>query len=274
MSVVTLKPRAPTIVSTAGFIRSRLLITKGEYCYRTWKEFSTYLVEIHNEKPPKFQSFARYWWILKELGLIEPVGRPKPGKSGRPTQFYRVVPGMEDSPLWKNPQAEFDIIKGRIWLDPVTKIEVPKTRLGARRYRRRVLKLPPRKPGRPRKVKPPPELVPKIYPPRLTAEDLDTIWKVAESFLRENKYSITREEFEEIFPNWSTYLEEVDPKTGELFYKTFKRKVGFVIHEAVEIEEVSWIKGELTDPQKAPEAVGEKVHKIAVDMEKKWLRRK
>ena len=271
---VVLKPRQPTVVSTAGFIRTRLRVTKGDYCYRTWKEFSSYLVEQVSEKPPKFTSFARYWWILKELGLIEPFGKPKPSKRGRPAVFYRVVAGMESSPKWKNPQAEFDIIKGRLFLDPSTKEKVPKSRLGARRYRRRVLGLPPRKPGRPRKVKPPPELIPEIYPPKPTPEDLNRIWTVAESFLRENGYSITRTELEEIIPDWPSYFEDVDPETGEPIYKTFKQKVGFVIHEAVEIEVVSLRKGELYDPQKAPEVIRDVAHRKAVDMEKKWLRKK
>ena len=271
---IALKPRAPTVVSTAGFIRTRLRLTKGDFCYHVWKEFSSYLVEQVSEKPPKFTSFARYWWILKELGLIESFGKPKPSKRGRPAVFYRVVAGMEGSPKWKNPQAEFDIIKDRLFLDPSTKEKVPKSRLGARRYRRRVLGLPPRKPGRPRKIVPPPGLIPPTPTPHLTTQDLNKIWLVTESFLRENGYSITREELEEIIPDWPSYLEDTDPATGELIYKTFKQKVGFVIHETVEIEVVSLRKGELYDPRKAPEVIRDVAHRKAVDMEKKWLRKK
>ena len=272
---VMLKPRAPSGVSTAEFIRTRL--RKGDYCYRVWKEFSSYLIEQHGERPPKFSSFARYWWILHQIGLIEHIGRPKPMKRGRPAQLYHVVPGLEGSPKWKNPQAEFDILKGRLFTDPATGEKIPVSRLGARRYRRRVLKLPPRRPGRPRKVKPPPGLMPEVYlppKPELSAEDLNRIWLAAESFLRENGYEISREEFEEILPDWPSYLKDTDPETSELVYKTFKQKVGFTIHEAVEIEVVSLRKGELYDPRKAPAVVIEIAHKKAVEMEKKWLRRK
>ena len=274
MTVVqVLKPRAPTMISTATFIRDHLQTTKGDYCYHVWKLFSAYLTNIQFETPPKYDSFKRYWWILSNLGLIEPIGPPQKGKRGLPIQLYRIKPGMAESPKWRNPQAELDILRGRLWLDPATKRKIPVTRLGARRYRRRVLKLPPRKPGRPRKVKPPPGLVP-TPSARLTAEEQNRIWRVAQAYLRENRYSITREEFESVFPNWPSYLEELDPATKEPVYETFRQKAGFIIHEAVEIEVVSLIKGVIYDPQKAPEPVRERAHEKAVDMEKKWLRRK
>jgi DNA-binding PadR family transcriptional regulator len=150
---IPLKPRTPTLPSTWDFIRSRLLLTKGDYAYSVWQRFSAYLVEVFGQKPPKYSSFAKYWWILKKLGLIEPIGPPRKGKGGKPRQFYRITPGKEPIEIWRkigNPQAELDTLKGRIWIDPVTKERVPKSRLGARRYRRRVLKVPPKKVGRPR----------------------------------------------------------------------------------------------------------------------------
>jgi len=135
---VVLKPRTPTLPSTWGFIRTRLLLTRGDYTYRVWKEFSKYLIEEFGQRPPTYASFAKYWWILKRLGLIEPVGRPRQGpRGGKPRQFYRVVPGKEAEDLWPdNPQYE-------LYGEAV--------RLGRRRYRRRVLKVPPKKPGRPRR---------------------------------------------------------------------------------------------------------------------------
>jgi len=135
---VVLKPRTPTLPSTGGFIRSRLLITKGDYAYRVWQAFSRLLVEVHGQKPPRYSSFAKYWWILKQLGLIEPIGAPTRGpKGGRPRQLYRIVPGKEPERLWPtNPQYE-------MYGEAV--------RLGRRRYRRRVLKIPPKGVGRPRK---------------------------------------------------------------------------------------------------------------------------
>jgi len=135
---VALKPRTPTLPSTWGFIRSRLLLTRGDYCYRVWQEFSKYLMEVFGQTPPTYASFAKYWWILKQLGLIEPVGLPRKGpKGGKPRQFYRIVPGKEPENLWPgNPQFE---------------LYGESVRLGRRRYRRRVLKIPPKRVGRPRR---------------------------------------------------------------------------------------------------------------------------
>lgn len=131
-----LKPRSPT-ESTWEFIRTSLLISKGDYIYRVWKKFSRYLIEEFGMRPPTYPSFARYCWILKQLGLIEPFGPPRKGKSGKPRQFYRIVPGKESKDLWPlNPQYE-------VYGEAV--------RLGRRRYRRRVLKLPPKPVGRPRR---------------------------------------------------------------------------------------------------------------------------
>lgn len=142
MEVAALKPRAPTLPSTWGFIRGRLLVTKGDYAYRVWKEFSKYLVETFGQRPPTYTSFAKYWWILKQLGLIEPLGRPRVGpKGGKPRQLYRVVPGKEPLKIWQdigNPQY---------------KLYGVAVRLGRRRYQRRVLKVPPKRVGRPRREK-------------------------------------------------------------------------------------------------------------------------
>lgn len=134
---VVLKPRTPTMPSTWRFIRTRLIVTRGDYCYRVWKEFSKYLVEQFGQRPPTYQSFSRYWWILKQLGLIEPLGRPRKSKGGKPSQLYRVVPGREPESTWPtNPQFEMYGVN---------------VRLGKRRYKRRVLKIPPPPPGRPRR---------------------------------------------------------------------------------------------------------------------------
>jgi hypothetical protein len=142
-----------------------------------------------------------------------------------------------------------------------------------RKWHKKGFPRPKAKPRAPRrKHPPPPELVPLIRPARLTGEDLARVWTAAQAYLRQNRYSITREEFEEILPDWPSILEKVDPKTGRLVYKTFKQKVGFIIHEAVEIEVVSLIKGKIYDPQKAPEPVWRRAHEKAVDLEKKWMK--
>jgi len=132
---MALQPRSPQI-STWRFIRTRLLITGGDYCYGVWRAFKDYLEQVHGMKAPRYSSFAKYWWVLKKLGFIEPFMRVR-GKAGIPRVLYRVVPGKEDERLWpSNPQVE-------LFGDRV--------RLGRRRYRRRVLKVPPKPVGRPPK---------------------------------------------------------------------------------------------------------------------------
>ena len=60
--------------------------------------------EFREMKPTtSYASVRRYFWILKELGLIEFV-RTAPSAAGFPRRLYRIVPGMEDDPKWGYPQ--------------------------------------------------------------------------------------------------------------------------------------------------------------------------
>jgi uncharacterized lipoprotein len=87
------------------------------------------------------------------------------------------------------------------------------------------------------------------------------IWRRAESFLREHGYTITRDQLEEIIPDWSVQAWE---------YKTFKERVAYVIHECVEIEEVSRVARRLISPREAPEAIRLKAHEITERMEREY----
>ncbi len=71
------------------------------------------------KKKTSYGSARRYFWILKKLGLIEPTRREM-GRGAIPKQLYRIVPGMENAPEWRHPQASL----------------YPITRLGASRYRK------------------------------------------------------------------------------------------------------------------------------------------
>ncbi|MEM2068459.1 MAG: hypothetical protein QXY32_01840 [Nitrososphaerota archaeon] len=90
---------------------------------------------------PSFSSFWRvHIYMLKRLGLIVPVRRER-GPSGRPVTVYGVPARMRDSPLWRmNVQR---VASERFGWRP--------RHLGRRRYRRRVLGLPPLPRGRPRR---------------------------------------------------------------------------------------------------------------------------
>jgi len=50
-------------------------------------------------------SRRKYFYILKELGLIQSVGFV-PGKAPFRKHMFAVVKGMEDDPRWTRPQIE------------------------------------------------------------------------------------------------------------------------------------------------------------------------
>lgn len=244
------------------WIKQHLLDVREDYVQSMWRSWQKFAGEARTKDAAiefgTYDSFRTYIYLLKKHGLVIP-GKRERAKSTQRTffrRFYRLNNSKLDDPRWRNPYREY--ASWRKWQQK----GFPRP------------KKAPRKLGRPRKVKPPPGLVPPpLVPAHLTAADLDRIWRVAQAYLRENKYAITREEFEEILPDWPSYLEDTDPKTGELIYKTFRQKVGFVIHEAVEIEVVSLIKGQVYDPRKAPEAVRARAQEKAGAMQKRWLRR-
>lgn len=142
--------------STVMWIRNYLVMHGEGYAWGMWKEFCEDLKGAGYEKIPKYSSFARYLWTLKELGLIEPWRRRAP-ESGFSRVYYRIAPGKEDISYWMkegwviNPQAELAIRKRWVVYDPLLERYVPAPRLGKRRYARRVLGKPPKPRGRPRK---------------------------------------------------------------------------------------------------------------------------
>ena len=70
-----------------------------------------------------YDSIRKYFYILRELGLIEFV-EEAPSAAGFPRQLYRIIPGMEEDPRWGAPQVEL----------------YPATALGKRRYRKKIEK--------------------------------------------------------------------------------------------------------------------------------------
>jgi len=90
---------SPAITSalTGLAIREFLLEARTGGSYDFYKEF-------RELKPTtSYASVRRYFWILKELGLIEFV-RVAPSAAGFPRRLYRIVPGREDDPRWGYPQ--------------------------------------------------------------------------------------------------------------------------------------------------------------------------
>ena len=137
---------------TGTFIRDHLKRVGEDYPYNVWKELRAYLASI-GRKSPTLLSFQHYWHICHETELIR-FSREEPGERLWPRRFYRLVPENMNSKDWRNPQAALDLRMGRTTPDPATGKMVPVSRLGRRRYRRRVLGVPPKRVGRPRKPKP------------------------------------------------------------------------------------------------------------------------
>ena len=132
----------PPSESTATFIRELLLKERKSYPYAMWKKWCNHLARLQM-KSPKFSSFTKYIYTLVRAGLIRKTTAPpravvysgqlKPLKRS----YYELVRSkVDDYDSWRNPQVV-------VWGE--------KMRLGKRRYRRRIMRLPPTtKRGRPR----------------------------------------------------------------------------------------------------------------------------
>lgn len=88
------------------------------------------------------------------------------------------------------------------------------------------------------------------------AEEYNKIWKAAEEQLRKHGYSITLEQFENIFGSFSDMVAD---------YENFQDKVMLVVHEAVEAEEVKKITGKWILPRDYYDEIGVKTGKVVVE---------
>lgn len=85
---------------TSEAAREFLLIMGEGNAYAFWKLWRRF------KKVTSYKAICSMFYVLREIGLIESV-RYAPSKfSGFKKHFFRVKPGMEDSPKWRNPQAE------------------------------------------------------------------------------------------------------------------------------------------------------------------------
>jgi hypothetical protein len=134
---------------TGDFIKAHLQAVGEDYPYNVYGALCESLQAIR-QRCPQLLSFQRYWYICAKLDLIEFV-REEPSERLGPRRIYRLVSRNVNSRAWRNPQAALDLREGRTIPDPATGERVPVSRLGRRRYRRRVTKLPPQPVGRPRK---------------------------------------------------------------------------------------------------------------------------
>jgi len=232
------------------WIRGHLQDVGNSYVYRMWKDWLSF-VKIASElgveiKPGTYQSFRTYFHLLKQLGLVRVYWKAPKEKRGFSKVYYELVPEKIDDPAWMRPfQTKYPSTDWSL-------LTFEQRRELKRKYRRRRVRVP----------RPPPK-PPVPPPPYLTPEKQAKIWEEAERFLRLHGYTITRADFEQIATDWPIEAME---------YKTFKRRVGYVIREAVAIEVASWMRGELTDPREAPAPVKEKAYSRGEEMEKRYLR--
>lgn len=142
----------PPSESTATFVRDWLLKHKKDYPYGMWKAWRDYLHGF-GFKEPKLESFRKYLWILTKLSLIRRTEvAPYEIESRFLRQYYELVPRqVNNEEAWANPSAALDLRQGRTIPDPQTGEPIPLSRLGRRRYRKKILGLPPKPIGRPKR---------------------------------------------------------------------------------------------------------------------------
>jgi hypothetical protein len=123
----------------------KLILERGPMSpYEMWRAYNRNIAALFKRPPVSFNTFYNYLVHYKRLGLIREVARNVPSEK-RPhlkRTLYGLTPGREDDPLWnQNIQRVRAMREG--WKP---------TWLGSRRYRRRVLGMPPLPRGRPRKT--------------------------------------------------------------------------------------------------------------------------
>lgn len=212
----------------------------GDFVYSMWQKWADFVLVAHGMDAKlevgTYTSFRTYVYLLKKYGLVIP-GKRERAKTTTvrfQRQYYKVNPMRLEDPLWRNPYSRYP---------------------GWKKWKRKGFPRPKRKPKVPKPAIP--------FYPYLPAAELNRIWNTAERFLSAHRYTITRKDLEDINPTWVLQVAT---------YPTFKERVGYVIHEAVEIEEVSLVARRLIDPRLAPEPVAARAREKADRMEKEWLR--
>jgi len=105
-------------VGTGLWIRDYLLKHKKDYIMSIWRAFCKFMAK-KGYKKPSYTSFSNYIRLLRRVGLLENVGRRVASRLTAYHKVYvRIVPGTEESEIWKAPQQYM----------------YPDTKLGSKRY--------------------------------------------------------------------------------------------------------------------------------------------
>lgn len=88
-------------ISTAKFIRTRLMFSGDAWIWQMWREMSD-LLKLLGSRTTKYHSFQTMIYVLKRLSLIESV-REEDSEFGENRLIYRLVREFEDDPAWEDP---------------------------------------------------------------------------------------------------------------------------------------------------------------------------
>jgi len=146
---LTLQKRGPH-PGTGDFIKDYMQRVGEDYIYNTYRAFCKFL-ENKGQQCSSYASFRTYFYVCTKMDLIEFV-REEPVGNLIPRRYYRLVKRNLKSKSWANPRAALDLRKGRTVPNPATGEPTPVSKLGRRRYRRWVKRLPPQPIGRPKKT--------------------------------------------------------------------------------------------------------------------------
>ena len=92
------------IVSTGVWVRDHLLEVGEDYVAAMYRGFKRDKQRT-GVRCGSYQGFRQYIYWLRRLGLIEFVrGEPSENPVLEGRRYYRVVPGREKDPAWRNPR--------------------------------------------------------------------------------------------------------------------------------------------------------------------------
>ena len=95
--------RPPFTLRPLPFIRDYLASKGRASISEVWREYGA-MLKARGYEPPQYQTFVKYFNILKRLGLVVVVGRaPSSNPNLVDRVIYSLAPGAERSPLWNEP---------------------------------------------------------------------------------------------------------------------------------------------------------------------------
>ena len=92
----------PPPISTARWIKFKLLFDGPSWPYKLWKDLRTFMDKFGFKAPP-YTSVRRMIWMMNQLGLITLI-RTEEGELFGLRHIYDITPGRVEDDAWNNPQ--------------------------------------------------------------------------------------------------------------------------------------------------------------------------